>query len=279
MASSSKNENVETVLDRFLEYVRINKKVSLVNAASALGITPVQAERIGILLEQSGFIELHYSLNEVVAVVKKSEKAEEAPKPKTVEKATSLKEVEEIEREVITAENILKFFEKDISRRVKLAEMLLEDIEKRDEIDPAELMDVEKEIDLALGQLAAFSTEVKALADMEEHFYKKLEGFKKKLTSMHVKVKPVEEISLIQKIISWIKGLLSKLKMKKAAKRIPPRKKKQYDEGAVSFLGKVPLQVKAGSSQVQIQNQKKRFLKLRTDSVKQHYWKKRRRLK
>lgn len=259
----AKYESVETVIDRFLEYVRSNGQVSLSNVASALAINPSQAERIAILLEQSGFLELKYGIGDVTVSVKK--KSEAKPEKKPVGKNALVEQSEEIEREILTAENLLKFFERDISRRIQIADELLKDIEEKDELDPNDIKEIEREVDLALGQLAAFSQEIKTLADKEEHFYNKLFNFKKKLDKLQTKQKPVEQVSLLHKIIAWIKTLFSRIKQKKPV-RMEPRKKRKYDsQSGVVFLG-------SGQAQEVF---KKRVLKTRTDRVKQHYWKRR----
>ncbi|MDP3741883.1 MAG: hypothetical protein Q8R15_01065, partial [Candidatus Micrarchaeota archaeon] len=106
-----KYENIETVIDRFLDYVKNSKRVSLSNVASALAISPLQAERLATLLEQSGFIEIHYGIGDVVVT---SKTVVGAPVSK-VQKETlianrAIAQSKEIEREVLTAENLLKFF-------------------------------------------------------------------------------------------------------------------------------------------------------------------------
>ncbi len=260
----TKYENVETVIDRFLEYVRANKRISLSKIATALAITPVQADRLAILLEQSGFIELHYGIGEVEAFIKKKEEAkpvgEEAAKRKVVELS------EEVEKEVLTAENLLKFFEKDITRRIAIAENLLKNIETAEELTPEEVNKIEREIDLALGQLAAFSEEVKQLAELEEKFYIELTDFKKKLKQVKTKKVIQEELTLFEKIINWIKNFIANLKQEE--KREKPRKKRKYDgQTGVTFLPSESFKSKKKKSV--------RVLKLRMDKIKQHYWKKR----
>ena len=267
----AKYDNVETVIDRFLDYVRSNKKVSLGNVAAALGISAEQAERLAILLEQSNFVDVQYGIGDVMISVKADRPIE--TKEEIIEKVKAISDSEELEREVLTAENLLKFFEKDLTRRINAAEYLLEQIEKKDEVKPEDMVAVKREIDLALGQLAAFSNEIKSLADSEEHFYDKLMNFRKKLDGIKRNKGKKEKISLMEKIIVWLKHLFEVVKMVKGFKntklkrRIPSRKKRSYDHvQPVTFLGKSGFQAK---------QKRTRIFKLRTDNVKQHYWKKR----
>lgn len=264
----SKYENVETVIDRFLDYIKTNKKTKLSEVAGALGIKEEQAERIALLLEQASFVELQYNVGSVTVSIKTVPIAQSDKKEEGVEvtKSKAVVEGEELERQVLTAENLLKFFEKDISRRVSIAEKLLVDLEKQKNVTPEDVKEVESEIDLALSQLAAFSSEVKDLADMEEHFYNRLTHFREKLNSFKKGQKIIEEVTLIEKIIIWIKKLFASFKNKRR-KRIVLRKEKAFDRAPkITFLGKKKLSPKP---------KRTRVLELRSDKIKQHYWRKR----
>ncbi len=230
----AKYESVDTVIDRFLEYVEANGKTPLSRVASSLGITAAQAERLSVLLEQSGFLEVHYGLGE--AMVSVTKKKEEKQQP-VGQKSKPIIESKELELQVLASENLLKFFEKDIFRRIAIADNLLGELQRNPEYSVDEITAVEREVDLALGQLAAFSQEVKTLADQEEHFYNKLVSFKQKLAALKAAKKTGERISLLQRIIAWIKGLFHR--QKPLVQRAAPRKKKRYDKlHGVTFLGK-----------------------------------------
>ncbi len=264
----SKYENIETVIDRFLDYVKTNKEISLSKVAAALAINSSQAERIALLLEQGGFVEIHYGFGDMVISSKNSESKDEnvrnIEKVKKLAQNASIEQSMAIEREVLAAENLLEFLEKDISRRVKVAEALLKDIEMQGEFSKTDIQEIEKQIDLALGQLAAFSSEVKTLADTEEQFYNRLIEFKKKLHSLENTKNVTRELNLIEKIIKWVKSLFTNAKIKPHK---PTRKKKNYDKQAdVLFVGHGDFQ------------QAKRALKRRPNEVRQHYLKRRKRL-
>ena len=81
-----KYENIETVIDRFLDYVNDNRKVSLSKIASALAISSSQAERLATLLEQSGFVEIHYGISDVIVTSKKKEEVFQVLKKKQLGK-------------------------------------------------------------------------------------------------------------------------------------------------------------------------------------------------
>ncbi len=231
-----KYESVDTVIDRFLDYVKANGKTTLSSVSSALGIAPSQAERLAFLLEQSGFIEVQYGLADiVVSVAKKQDKKEVLAS----ESSKIILESQELEREVLAAENLTKFFEKDILRRIVLAERLLGEMQENPEFTFVEVQAVEREVDLALGQLAAFSQEVKSLADKEEDFYNKLISFKHKLHVLKASRKVEKQITFMQRVIEWVKNLLREWTLKRRRVRVAPRKKKHYDKlHGVTFVGK-----------------------------------------
>ncbi len=259
----SKYENIETVIDRFLDYVKTNNQVSLSNVASALAISSSQAERLATLLEQSGFIEIHYGIRDVMVSSKKTEEtASKIQKETQVGKSKAIEQSKEIEHEVLTAENLLKFFERDIGRRIEIAGQLLKDIEDNNELSPADVEKVEMEVDLALGQLAAFSSEVKTLSDIEENFYQRLTEFKTKLHSLKHSESAKKELSLLAQIIQWIKSLFARAKQK--PRRVTRKKKAFERQVGVTFIGNGGFQLV-----------KKRVFKQRSDRISQHYWKKR----
>ncbi len=271
-----KYENIETVIDRFLEYVRNKKWVSLPEASSALAINLSQAERLALLLEQSGFVEMHYGVDGVHISAKKvgeiTEKKVEQSRKSAVDKT------KEMEREVLTAENLLKFFERDIARRIELADSLLKEIEQQDKLSSGDVQKVEEEVDTALGQLAAFSSEIETLSDMEEKFYERLIEFKKKLHSLkgHKEVK--QELSLLNRIIQWLKSLFAKAEAKKEKKQVT-RRKKRYGERGVTFLAhgtgfpdagkQAQIQLAKTSSSKKTPSAKMRYFKNRFKKVKQ----------
>ncbi len=233
-----KYENIETVIDRFLDYVNDNRKVSLSKIASALAISSSQAERLATLLEQSGFVEIHYGISDVIVTSKKKEEVISSAKKEAAGQTAKSKAIEqskEIEHEVLTAESLLKFFERDVARRIEIAEELLKNIENGDNLSQLDVETIEREVDLALGQLAAFSSEVKTLADIEEDFYCRLTEFKEKLHSLK-RVKEVkQELSLLEKIIQLIKSFFANVKRK--PKRVMHRKKLRNRQVGVTFVG------------------------------------------
>ncbi len=263
---------IDTIIDRFLEYVRQNRKVSLKDTASVLGLTVERAEQIATLLESNDLIEMRYGLTEIMLLSKQKQPQGEATKSneKETSKSRAIEQSKELEREVLTAEGLLKFFEKDIERRIAKAEHLISDIEHQDKLSASDLEEIKHEVQLALNQLAAFSHELKGLSEKEEKFYEELTKFKKKLdgikpgkiaketTAPVAAGLPGKIKKLLQQIINFVKSVsqamskhmraaamqtkkLSKLKInkkeQKQAKQYSKKRLTSSKQPAITFLG------------------------------------------
>lgn len=196
-------EDIETVVDRLEDYVRINRKVGAKEAASALGITPQQVEKLALLLEESGLIEVKYALTGVVLTDKSQAAKDEEMKEQGAKDA--LKAAKTVERanamgmEVAASEGIIRFFEKDMQRRVADAEKLLEQLETAEEYSPSELAEVKRAVSSATEQLKAFSLELDRIHQNETRFYDRLYAFKQKIEGLEKRFsqasKPVRPVS------------------------------------------------------------------------------------
>ncbi|GEM_PF-2578509 len=174
-------DRIETVIDRLLEYVTLNGNASVRKTAAALGLEPSQVERLALLLEENGLMEVRYGLLGATLCAKEQpEKKQGATDPnRRVEKAR------ELEEEILKTENLMAFFEKDLERRIVQSETLLDELEKKTEYTSEELEMIRKEVDAALGQLAAFSDQIRELGEKERAFYEKLSAFKQKISKFH----------------------------------------------------------------------------------------------
>lgn len=248
-------ERIETVIDRLLEYVRLNGRTSLSQAASALGLQAEQAERLALLLEEHGLIEVRYGVLGITLYdrgILAQKKAEPGAKSLAVQQA------QELEAEILKTENMVQFFEKDLERRILRAEGILVELEKKDNLSRRELDVVRKEVDAALGQLAAFSSEVQELSEKEQRFYRKLTTFRQKIE----RLKAQEEMQTPR---PWWAALLDALRHGlQKPKAVPPAPERRKAEvPAVTFEPE----------------EKSRVLRRRKDNVKEHYWVKRKRQK
>jgi|GEM_PF-4276350 len=172
--------DIETVIDRILDYVKRSNGVTLGDLSSAVGRPSNQVERLALLLEEKGLLEVHYNVLGVRVVPKKEEDLAEGKDEAKPQDKVIIEESRKLEHEVLISESLLEFFDNDLTRRILLSESLLSDLERRD-YTKEEIDFVKKELDLALKQLEAFSKEIQTLSKREEQFRDKLAQFKTKL--------------------------------------------------------------------------------------------------
>lgn len=221
MASSSQaplKRDIETVIDRLLDFVRSNGKVRLSDASKALALSPSQVEKLALLLEESGLLEVNYGLTEVTLKEKtftpKEDTNTQAAKVAKRKFDAVIEKSKKLEFEVMTSENLLRFIEKDIEKRLYRAELLIKSLEESENFSVNELDAIEKELSLAFDQLSAFSTEIDSLKKKHDQFTRLLSHFKKRL-HVHSKKSPVAQIkalSLLDKIKLILKQIASKIK-------------------------------------------------------------------
>jgi len=180
-------EDIETSLDRLLEYVNKAGKVPLADAASAIGRPPTQVERLALLLEEKGLLEVNYNLTGIKISAPRPEGNGTQARQDESGIATAplgvIEQAKQIESEMIASESLLKFFEKDLERRVERAQKTLLLMEKSD-YTREEISQTLREMDLAIRQLDAFEKEISAMALRGSSFRQQLVEFKQKLAKM-----------------------------------------------------------------------------------------------
>ncbi len=177
-------EDVETVIDRLEDYVKRAGKCSLGDAANAMGRPANQIERLALLLEEKNILEVHYDITGVKLAAPKLEEDKLPAAASEEEKQGEGEKAAELEREVMASESLMNFFEKDLERRLLVAEKMVDALSKNPVFTKQELEKAQKEVDVALKQLEAFDKEISIVASRKESFRKKLEEFRKKLFSI-----------------------------------------------------------------------------------------------
>jgi cell division septum initiation protein DivIVA len=221
-------EDIETVVDRLLEYVKSNGRVKLVDAANALALTPDQVEKIALLLEQSRLLSIKYTFTGIfldsgepgarpgskAARPSKSGPAGQKTGANAPEQSSSSvvgfnpamtqvapskskgvvsDEISRMEREVLTADNLLNFFERDITRRTLLVESIIDELESRKEFSTEELNAASKEMDAAIAQLESFEAEIRKLSARREHLEQRVAGFKRRIGGLRATIEASKE--------------------------------------------------------------------------------------
>ncbi len=188
-------EDIETVIDRLLDYVRSNGRVHVKDAAAALALSASQVEKIGLMLEQSKLLEVRYTLRGVYLEAMEEEKEGKTgkgapdgslPRSPHAGEGTSpvMQEIQRLEREVLTSENLLHFFQQDIQRRLLLTQSIIDDLEKKPGFTEEEIEAARKEIGLARQQLESFDTEIGKLTASQKHLQKRLDDFSQRLSKL-----------------------------------------------------------------------------------------------
>ncbi|MFA4946252.1 MAG: hypothetical protein WC607_01785 [Candidatus Micrarchaeia archaeon] len=196
-------EDLETVIDRLLDYVRTNKLCTLNQAAKALALGPYQVEKLALLLEESELMEVQYTLLGVKLAPRFPEKEEEKKKAEVKAKASLiLQQTQALEKEVSTSEHLLEFMEHDITRRLDVARSLLQQLDRKKDYSQAELAFVKKETEGLSKQMTAFSARLAELKVREESFGKDVDKFEARLS----RVKTNEK-----RVLTALESLLSKL--------------------------------------------------------------------
>jgi chromosome segregation ATPase len=220
-------EDLETVIDRLLDYVRTNKLCTLNQAAKALALGPYQVEKLALLLEESELMEVQYTLLGVKLAPRFPEKEEEKKKAEVKAKASLiLQQTQALEKEVSTSEHLLEFMERDITRRLETARGLIQQLDRKKDYSQAELAFVKKETEGLSKQMIAFSARLAELKAHEESFGKDVEKFEARLSRVKTNEKRV--LSLLESLLSK----LPKLGGSAPANALPNNKKVKH-AGAV----------------------------------------------
>ncbi len=237
-------QDIETVVDRLLDYVRANGQVSAKKAAKALGLNVAQVEKIALLLEDSNLLEVQYGFSGVVLDSRPPKKRDSFSSPSTKVPKSNSKydnlpiptnptyspvsesasqdnvdfELKKLEREVLTADNLINFFERDITRRTSLIESLITDLEKRNDYTEEELTQAKKEMATALSQLESFQSEINKLNKRQSHLHSKILEFSMRLKSLKATVnslpnsKSKSSSGILSKVSNMISQFISDLR-------------------------------------------------------------------
>ena len=180
-------EDLETVIDRLLDFVRTNKSCTLTQASKALALNQNQVERLALLLEESDLLEVQYTLMGIKLTHRELEEDKQAElKEKAREKANAiLVQTQALEKEVATSEHMVDFMYKDIAKRLDAARAILLTLEKKRDYTQAELAFAKRELIAIKGELKSFKADLKELNAKHDQFEAELNKFASKLAHVH----------------------------------------------------------------------------------------------
>lgn len=169
-------ESIVTIIDRLVDFVKMRKTAQVNEAARALGMSPGHVEKLARLLEDSGLIEVRYSLSgtELVAVegIKKPEKKKEEKQA-----ARSSVNVSEWIRE---SQRVFEFLEVDVLKRITATETLLSRIE-REGVSEEDRKKIMAELSEVAKSMDSLERELEEVRKKESSFRNRLAEFKKKI--------------------------------------------------------------------------------------------------
>ncbi|MFH1442732.1 MAG: hypothetical protein ABIG96_01745 [Candidatus Micrarchaeota archaeon] len=122
---------LDTSIDRLVEYVKLRKSCTVDDAAKSLGMPVKQVEELSEILAESGLIDVRYEFSGIRLFPKMVRKDDDG-KGKAERKLTAAERLEGVKRELLEAENMFIFSEKDVRRKVENAKAHFREIEKGD---------------------------------------------------------------------------------------------------------------------------------------------------
>jgi hypothetical protein len=242
-------EDLETVIDRLLDFVRTNKSCSLTQASKALALNPSQVERLALLLEESDLLEVQYTIWGINLLHREQEEEKkEELKEKAREKANAiLVQTQALEKEVATSEHMIAFMHKDIAKRLDNARGILSSLEKKRDYTQAEIAFARREIGEIKKELKSFNAGLKELKAKHDQFEAELNKFANKL--VHVRVVGKRKPGIMELLLASIpfigkkkeaKPLVEKkeetAKQPEKKQEAKPKKRIKKGEGSLSSM-------------------------------------------
>ncbi len=167
---------LDTSIDRLVEFIRLKKSTSVEEAARALSLSAKQVEEIAEILAESGLIHLKYEFSGIRLTPQLVNKEEsKAPQER---KKTVLERLIEIHDEVRSVAGMVVFSQKDVERRLDIIREHFREIEELD-LRGDDLDELKRRVEELLNDLEQIqmqlADEQKKTAGVREEM-KKFEG-------------------------------------------------------------------------------------------------------
>lgn len=173
-------EDIETVIDKLYDLVKAGSKVTVRKAALALSLTEEQVEKLALILEESGLIEVQYTLGGSVLTPKKIEsQASLIPFAQPVQTKGS-----EILEEVKGVENVAEFIEKDFIERLSKTEKALAAAGSGKDLTKKNIEEIRKELEFLHQRLKNFQASIKKIEVGEVSFEEQLVKYQTQLSEL-----------------------------------------------------------------------------------------------
>jgi len=173
-------EDIETVIDKLYDLVKAGSKVTVRKAALALSLTEEQVEKLALILEESGLIEVQYTLGGSVLTPKKIEsQASLIPFAQPVQTKGS-----EILEEVKGVENVAEFIEKDFIERLSKTEKALAAAGSGKDLTKKNIEEIRMELEFLHQRLKNFQASIKKIEVGEVSFEEQLVKYQTQLSKL-----------------------------------------------------------------------------------------------
>lgn len=169
---------LDTSIDRLVEYVKLRKSCSVDDAAKSLGLPSKQVEELSEILAESGLIDVRYEFSGIRLFPKMVKKEVDDLKLDKDKKFNIYDRIENIRKELMDAENMFVFSEKDIRRKVENAKAHFREIEK---------------LDLSSENPGAVKSKIADLDSSIKVFEEKIDSLEKSALDMRKEVDAFEE--------------------------------------------------------------------------------------
>ncbi|MEW6328620.1 MAG: hypothetical protein AB1468_00735, partial [Candidatus Micrarchaeota archaeon] len=203
-------ENIETIIDRVVEYVKSKERANIRDVAKALALKPEQIERLLNVLEESGLVSVRYGITGSAELVAKKSISERIELVKVKKESELLREaIRHAEMEVKDSEQTLEFMEREISRRLGIAEKLLDTVKAQERGASGEdlnyLMKEARELEMTLEK---FNVGMKTMRGRVFNFAHKVREFE----SATGAVKPAEAAPMHPSLINTLLSPFGRIK-------------------------------------------------------------------
>lgn len=198
---------LDTSIDRLVDYVKLKNSCTVDDAAKSLGIPVKQIEELSEILAESGLIDVRYDFSGIRLSPKIVKKEAGEDKGAAVRKLTVIDRLEGVKRELIDAENMFVFSEKDIRRKVENAKAHFREIEKLD-LSQENPENIKRKV-------AELDTSVRVFEDKISAFEKAAVEVQQEVDAFELQLEKSASIGKVLRLPSLnLKGLISRISSK-----------------------------------------------------------------
>lgn len=158
---------METVIDRLVQLVQSEGAASISDASKALAVSPVQIEKLAMVLEDSGLLRIRYTLRGPRLFAVQAPKTEVLKRIGNAKKRYAdrlLEDAQRLERDVKDSESIFRFMERDVLKHLEDAKRVLRAVDReRSGLNAQNIDTIKREIGAARSLCVRLEREIDSL--------------------------------------------------------------------------------------------------------------------